>query len=83
MPPIDRSFPVIAFETHLLPRRPTHTHRAANVLAWEELACHVPDRRHKGQEVTLLQGVCGVARSGDLMAIIGKHAIAGVAVNPP
>jgi len=47
---------------------------ASNVLAWEEVGCHVPDRRRKGQEVTLLQGVCGVARSGDLVAIIGKQA---------
>ncbi len=47
---------------------------AAHVLAWEQVGCHVPDRRRKGQEVTLLQGVCGVARSGDLVAIIGKQA---------
>lgn len=46
---------------------------ATNVLAWEELGCHVPDRRHKGEELALLQGACGSARSGDLVAIIGKH----------
>lgn len=44
-----------------------------NALAWEEVGCHVPARRRKGQEVTLMQGVCGVARSGDLVAIIGKQ----------
>jgi hypothetical protein len=50
------------------------------VLVWEDVGCHVRDRRRKGQEVTLLQGICGVARSGDLVAIIGKQAVVGVGV---
>jgi len=37
------------------------------------LGCRVPDRRHKEEELALLQGACGSARSGDLVAIIGKH----------
>lgn len=44
---------------------------AGNELAWEELGCHVADRRRKGREITVLQGVCGHARSGELTAIIG------------
>ena len=61
-----------AASTHIV-AMPYKLEYATNVLAWEELGCHVPNRRHKGEELALLQGACGSARSGDLVAIIGKH----------
>lgn len=53
------------------PQHTTAEGTPASTLAWAELGCHVPDHRRKGRELALLQGVCGSARSGDLVAIIG------------
>lgn len=47
------------------------TATTTNTLAWHGIECHVPDLSNKQRETALLQGIAGVAGSGDFVAIVG------------